>query len=62
MNSKEPPQNSASLELGDLLDPSSPYVLTVVLPAALLIMFGFRRAAVFWIMAAIVWNVGKRMI
>lgn len=62
MKSKEPPQNAGSLNIEDLLDPDNPYVLTVVLPAALLFMFGFRRLAIFWIMAAIVWNIGKRMI
>lgn len=63
MNSKAPPNTGdSSLNIESLLDPSNPYVLTVVLPAAVLGAFGFKRAAIFWVMAVIVWNIVKRIV
>lgn len=60
MNSKSTEGNSLTAEA--LLDPSNPLVLTVILPAAVLAALGLRKAAIFWIMAAVVWQVGKRYI
>ena len=50
------------LSAQDLLDPSNPLVLSVVLPAAVLAALGLRKPAVFWIMAAVVWSVGSRFV
>ena len=50
------------LSAQELLDPSNPLVLWVVLPAAVLAALGLRKPAVFWIMAAVVWQVGRRVI
>ena len=60
MNSKY--VENDGLSVGDLLDPSNPLVLTVVLPAAVLGAMGFKRGAILWIMAAVVWSIGKQFI
>lgn len=54
--------NESSLSVEKLLDPDNPFVLTVVLPAAVLAALGMRKAAMFWIFACVAWNVGKRFL
>lgn len=60
MNSKT--TEGGGLTVESLLDPSNPLVLWVVLPAAVLAALGLRKAAVFWVMAFVVWTIAKRYI
>ena len=60
MDSKIPSERG--LTAGELLDPSNPLVLWVVLPAAVLAALGMRKPAVFWILASVVWSVGSRIV
>ena len=60
VESKYPEDQGLSVQ--DLLDPTNPIVLWVVLPAALLAAFGMKRGAVLWIMAAVVYSVVTRVL
>lgn len=48
--------------MGDLLDPTNPLVLWVILPAAVLGALGLRRGAILWIMACVVYGVATRVL
>lgn len=50
------------MSVEELLDPTNPLVLWVVLPAAVLAALGMRRGAVLWIMAAVVFSVATRVL
>ena len=60
MESKFPRESGFST--AELLDPSSPLVLWVVLPAAVLAALGLRKGAIFWILGAVVLSVGRRFL
>ncbi len=47
---------------GELLDPTNPLVLWVVMPAAVLAALGLKRAAVLWVMASVIYSVVTRVL
>ncbi|HUF57603.1 MAG TPA: hypothetical protein VMM55_13700 [Thermohalobaculum sp.] len=60
MESKYP--DDSGIAVGDLLDPTNPLVLWVVLPAAVLAALGMRRGAILWIMACVIYTVVTRVL
>ena len=60
MESKYP--SDQGLAVGDLLDPTNPLVLWVVLPAALLGALGLRRGAILWVMASVIFSLVTRVL
>ena len=60
MESKYP--SSQGLSVGDLLDPTNPLVIWVILPAAVLVALGMRRGAILWIMACVIFMVATRVL
>lgn len=58
MESKFPREQGIAVE--ELLDPTNPLVLWVVLPAAVLAALGLKKAAIFWIIASVVWSIGRQ--
>ena len=50
------------LAMGDLLDPTNPLVLWVILPAAVLGALGMRRGAILWIMVCAIYAVVTRVL
>ena len=60
METKYP--SDQGLAAGDLLDPTNPLVLWVVLPAALLGALGMKRGAVLWVMASVIFSVATRVL
>ena len=60
METKYPSEQG--IAVGDLLDPTTPLVLWVILPAAVLGALGLRRGAILWIMACVVFMVATRVL
>lgn len=60
MESKFPRESGISVS--ELLDPSSPLVLWVVLPAAVLAAVGLRKGAIMWVFGAVVLSVGRQLL
>lgn len=60
MKSEYPSDQGLSVE--QMLDPTNPIVLWVILPAAALAALGLRKAAIFWIMGAVVLSLASRLL
>lgn len=60
MESKYPKESGIAIET--LLDPSNPLVIWVILPAAVLAALGMKRGAIFWIMAFVIWTIGRQLL
>ena len=60
MESKYPSDQGVTFE--ELLDPTNPLVLWVVLPAAVLAALGMKRGAILWVMGSVVLSVATRVL
>ena len=60
METKYPGDKGVSF--AELLDPTNPLVLWVVLPAAVLGALGMKRGAVLWVMATVIFSVATRVL